>query len=809
MSIRFKVLLPLLLAVVVLGGGMYYLMNRNLTALERGFERSRAMAKRAEVLASIESTSQRAREMASLFSRMPAVVEALTLANTGKVDDEADPAGQEARVMLRERLAPVLKGYEEIADGKKFRLHVHLPNARSLLRAWRGKQAKRDGKWMDVSDDLSSFRQTVLDVNKSGRPVQGIELGRGGFVIRGLAPVKGPGGAALGSVEVLLDFAPILDAASTHAGDSLLLYMNADKLPVTTNLQDKGKYPLVGDDFVRVHGGGEDQADKGVDIALLDQGRKDLSLRYRGGYALAAFPVSDYKGAQIGVMVFHQDTSDVASRVDTLGFSMAGMLAAILVALSFITWFLIRQNVCNPVQKVVDKIRDIAEDRADLQDRLDQSRRDEMGELALWFNTLMDKLGVIMRDSAMYKYMMDAVPDPIFAVDENMNFLAGNEATKGVAGKAMTDLLGSRCSKVFQTPVCDTEDCPIQQCRGTHDMVLGEIIEADIHGRKVFIQPIAKELHGPDGKVFGYMEVARNVTDLVTKERDLQAQFDHIAKVNGEIRQASASIGETAQEILGRLEEVVQGADRQRARAGETATAMEEMNATVLEVASNASMAAEQADDMRTRAQNGSEVVGNAVSAIGQVRDRTQALKENMDALGARAQGIGQVLTVITDIADQTNLLALNAAIEAARAGDAGRGFAVVADEVRKLAEKTMQATKEVEAAIHAIQDGTKTNAQSVDASAEAVDRATGLVNESGEALDAIRGLVETSADQVRAIATAVEEQSATSEQINRSVEEVNLVAEETADGMNQAREHIERLLELAATMERLAREED
>lgn len=805
MSIRMKFLAPLLGAVLALGAAMIFVLRSDLQEMERASAQSMVRAKRSEVLASIGSTSDRAREMASLFSRMPAVVDAYEVAHAGNIDDEAASQAQQARLMLRDSMAPLLAGFKEASGGKKFRLHFHLPNARSLVRLWRKQQTRRNGQWVDVSDDLSSFRQTVIDVNASGKPVQGIELGRGGFVIRGLAPVK-MGDSVVGSVEALLDFNPILASASKAEGEQLLLFMNADKLSVAKRLQDAAKYPVLNGKYVLVTG--DKQIAGELDTAFLDKGRKELTYMYQPRRVRAAFPVEDYKGGQIGVMVFELDTSATSALITAMGMELGGYLLVMLVVILLLVGFFLARIVLVPVRNVREKIRAIAEDRADLSDRLDPSTRDEMGDLAQWFNTLMDKLGQILRESATFKYMMDAVPDPIFAVDKDMNFIAGNKATQTVAGKEMADLLGTGCSGVFNTPVCNTEDCPIQQCRRSHDSVLGELIFAEIDGAETVIQPIAEELRGQDGEVFGYMEVARNVTDLVEKERDIKRQLERIKEVNRQISETSQAINESANDLMSGMNEAAQGADRQRDRAGATATAMEQMNATVLEVASNAGTAAEQADDMRAKAQEGADVVGRAVEAIGEVSRRATELKMDMGALGERADAIGQVLTVITDIADQTNLLALNAAIEAARAGDAGRGFAVVADEVRKLAEKTMQATKEVEETISAIQSGAKANAEAVDSSVDSVERATELVNNSGEVLAAIQQLVEDSADQVRAIATAVEEQSATSEEINRSVEEVNSVAEETAEGMANARENIMRLQELAENMERVAKSE-
>jgi len=172
-----------------------------------------------------------------------------------------------------------------------------------------------------------------------------------------------------------------------------------------------------------------------------------------------------------------------------------------------------------------------------------------------------------------------------------------------------------------------------------------------------------------------------------------------------------------------------------------------------------------------------------------------------MTQLGTQAEGIGQIMNVISDIADQTNLLALNAAIEAARAGDAGRGFAVVADEVRKLAEKTMAATKEVGDAISGIQNGARKNQENVERAVTTIEQATTLAGQSGESLQQIVSLVEISTDQVRSIATASEQQSAASEEINHSIEEINRISRETATAMNQSAQAVGELANQAGTL--------
>ncbi len=288
------------------------------------------------------------------------------------------------------------------------------------------------------------------------------------------------------------------------------------------------------------------------------------------------------------------------------------------------------------------------------------------------------------------------------------------------------------------------------------------------------------------------------------KERAERAKAEGMLQAAHHLESVVEVVTSASEELSAQIEQSSRGSEEQAGRVAETATAMEEMNATVLEVAKNASQAAETADMAKRKAQDGAQVVTQVVKGIGEVQAQAQEMKTDMTVLGNQAEGIGQVLNVISDIADQTNLLALNAAIEAARAGDAGRGFAVVADEVRKLAEKTMTATKEVGDAIRGIQDGTKKNIDNVEQTVKKIEAATGLANESGETLNQIVTLVDLTTDQVRSIATASEQQSSASEEINRSIEDVSRISSETSDAMRQSAQAVGELANQAAELKNL-----
>ncbi|HJA78106.1 methyl-accepting chemotaxis protein [uncultured Desulfovibrio sp.] len=290
-----------------------------------------------------------------------------------------------------------------------------------------------------------------------------------------------------------------------------------------------------------------------------------------------------------------------------------------------------------------------------------------------------------------------------------------------------------------------------------------------------------------------HAEEARRAAENARREGMTEAAH-HLEESTGVIHGAAGQLSD-------QIAQSSQGAQHQAERAAETATAMGQMNATVLEVARNAGNAAEVSENMRGKAEEGAGIVSEVVRSIQSLHDMSLTLKEDMSRLGENATAITRIMSVISDIADQTNLLALNAAIEAARAGEAGRGFAVVADEVRKLAEKTMASTSEVANAINAIQKSAEKSIRQVEISVEGVNAATELAGRSGEALKEIVSLAEHAADQVRAIAAASEEQSATSEEINRSISEINEIAGQNAAAMEQAAQAVN---EMAAEAQKL-----
>ena len=195
-------------------------------------------------------------------------------------------------------------------------------------------------------------------------------------------------------------------------------------------------------------------------------------------------------------------------------------------------------------------------------------------------------------------------------------------------------------------------------------------------------------------------------------------------------------------------------------------------------------------------AQNGGDVTRQTIEKMNQIARIVAESTETIERLGRSSQQIGEIVSVINDIADQTNLLALNAAIEAARAGEQGRGFAVVADEVRKLAERTAVSTKQISQMIKTIQQETNQAVLQMREGNIVVNEGATLATEAGTALQSIVESASAIQVSVNQIAAATEQQSKTSAQIAHSMESILSISNDTGQSVQYIAHTTQELLQ-------------
>ncbi|MBQ7585525.1 MAG: PAS domain-containing methyl-accepting chemotaxis protein, partial [Desulfovibrionaceae bacterium] len=342
-----------------------------------------------------------------------------------------------------------------------------------------------------------------------------------------------------------------------------------------------------------------------------------------------------------------------------------------------------------------------------------------------------------------YESILNSIPLAIAVTDMDMKWTFCNTASlKSMNKKSNAEILGVHCS-AKKGNICNTPNCGIEQLRKGNKKVINKMPNGNV------TEITLDYIYDKNGKAIGHVEIGQDITEQHRLKLAEEADKKRRIETEEKLQIVISGLGDSVKDLYRIIDKSTAGANNQADRLTETATAMNEMTATVGEVASNASDAAQLSINTRHKAEEGAKIVADAVSSITQVGEQSTKLKTVMEELLEHSKSIDAIMRVISDIADQTNLLALNAAIEAARAGEAGRGFAVVADEVRKLAEKTMASTADVGKAIRGIQASANMSAEQVDATVQLTEKATEYANQSGVALQEIVQLVDTTADQV------------------------------------------------------------
>ncbi|MFH0289359.1 methyl-accepting chemotaxis protein [Vibrio owensii] len=247
-----------------------------------------------------------------------------------------------------------------------------------------------------------------------------------------------------------------------------------------------------------------------------------------------------------------------------------------------------------------------------------------------------------------------------------------------------------------------------------------------------------------------------------------------------EVSLTSGALSEAADSVSSKATSTHDNSQEQRDQTIQVVTAINQMGATISEIASNAATAADTANQASDNTQTGRQVVTQAKEVISRLADDVETTSMVVTQLATTTKDIGSILDVIRDISEQTNLLALNAAIEAARAGEQGRGFAVVADEVRNLASRTADSTEEIQKMINQLQSDAQDAVTAMEAGKAVTFEGVASTDEAVDVLMNISERIADISDRNTQVATATEEQSTVVHTINQNIEEINAINEMT-----------------------------
>jgi len=299
-----------------------------------------------------------------------------------------------------------------------------------------------------------------------------------------------------------------------------------------------------------------------------------------------------------------------------------------------------------------------------------------------------------------------------------------------------------------------------------------------------------------DGDLTVQATVSEDVTGAIADS--INFTTDALRTLVTSINEASVQVSSASQETQATAMHLAEASDHQAQQITGASTAINEMAVSIEDVSKNAAESSEVARRSVNTAQRGSETVQNTIKGMNTIREQIQETSKRIKRLGESSQEIGDIVELINDIADQTNILALNAAIQAAMAGEQGRGFAVVADEVQRLAERSSNATKQIEALVKTIQTDTKEAVISMEQSTSNVVAGAKLAEDAGQALSEIEGVSTQLADLINNISETAHQQAGAASNISETMNVIQEITTQTSAGTNETATSIGNLAELA-----------
>jgi methyl-accepting chemotaxis protein len=661
-KISTRIFVPAISATIVFSLVLYFIAGSIINRLlEQNLDRS-AQSKVTDIAISEKRIASEMLTQAALFSQAKDVLKAYQTAYEGDLKNADDLQMELARQKLRAYFTSIEQGYKATHKDKSLRLHFHVPPARSLLRLWKKNQHK--------SDDLISFRNTIATISKGNHhPITGIEIGRGGFAIRGIAPIFSSEGKYMGSVESLSTYDPLVKYSVSSDKEYIAVYMNKEFRPIATRLQDPSKNPVVGDHFVFVSSTDKKITDSIVTPNLLATGQSGKKADRIGDYFTTVFPIKDFSGKQIGVMAYVYNAADLYAMMRKIQWGITalciGLLAGIIIPLFFSC-----RSVTAPINRTVAMLKDIAQGEGDLTKRLEIIKKDEIGELAGWFNSFLEKLQAMISKISENSRTLDLSANEFSEIAGRLSAGAGDTSNRADNVSTATEEMSTNLSSVAAA---------MEESSANASMVASS----------------AEEMTATISEIAQNAEKARSISEeAVLKSSEATSQMDDLGR-------AATGIGkvvETITEISEQVNLLALNATIEAARAGESGKGFAVVANEIKELAQQTSTATLEIKAKITNIQNStdgtvkkiaeiSEVINNANRIVGTI---AAAVEEQSVTTREIATNIAQASNGIQEVNENVSQSSIAAA-------DITQDIAVVNESAGKIASDSDQVTLSVE----------------------------------------------------------------------------------------------------------------
>ncbi len=555
---------------------------------------------------------------------------AISIANDRSLQQSLASNDRELAISSLKHLS---KNMKENTPFKNIKVHIHTKDNYSFLRSW---------KTNKFGDDLSSFRKSVVKVNKSKFSVNGYEIGKAGLSIRSVVPIF-KDGVHLGSLEFMQGVNSVAKSFD-KTKDGFLFLMDNSLAIAKLNEDKKFKNYTISQKFIN-----QDFLEDARTINMQEfiSNRIYISEKYLYTYSY----IKDFNNKKIGIAIAARPLDIVMHTIEDSSLLIYTALALLVISL-FITLIInimsIKTIIIKPLTTLKEAIDSISEDKNAT--KIPVVRNDEIGCVVHSFNNYLNS---IQKD---------------LEQDEKVI----KEAEK-VMGKVSVGLFNDRIKGVAASPEVTNMIDSINK--------MIEITEKNITSISDSLTSLSKAKY--DAKIPKLENVTGLVASILTGVKVIQSTSSEVMSL---IDNSNKRLTRSAQELTQTANNLSISSNQQAAALEETAAAIEEVTSTIDETSQSAAKMSQYAQSVTKSSQVGISLATKT--------------SEFMDKLSSEVNTINEAITVIDQIAFQTNILSLNAAVEAATAGEAGKGFAVVAQEVRNLASRSAEAANEIKALV-------------------------------------------------------------------------------------------------------------